>query len=98
MTQSQLAEAIGRCKLARTNTASPIVNGLISKSGNGKNGSEESMIADSGCSFPVISDKIVRKLGIKIKPFKEAINIVDASGNSLALLGCAVLFIQTQLL
>ena len=48
--------------------------------------------------LPFVSDKIVRKLGIKIKPFKEAINIVDASGNNLSLLGSAVLFIQTQVL
>ena len=66
------------------------MKGIISKSDNAKNGSEVSMIANSGCSFRVVSDKIVRKIGIKIKPFKEAINIVDASGNSLALLGSAV--------
>ena len=56
------------------------------------------MIADSGCTFPVVSDKIVEKLGIKIKPFKEAINIIDASGINLSLLGSAILFIQTQVL
>ena len=60
---------------------------MISKFGNGKNGSEECMIVDSGCSIPVVSDKIVSKLGIKVKPFKEPINIIDASGNNLSLLG-----------
>ena len=56
------------------------------------------MIGDSGCSFPVVNDKIVEKLGIKIKPFKEPINIIDASGNNLSLLGSAILFIQMQVL
>ena len=41
------------------------------------------MIADYGCSFPVVSDKIVEKLGIKIKPFKGSIDIIDASAGNL---------------
>ena len=46
----------------------------------------------------MVSDKIVGKLGIKIKPFKSPINIVDASGNSLSLLGSSILFVSTQVL
>ena len=59
VSEEPLAEELGRCKLAQGNSASPVIKGTISKFVNGKKGSEESMIADSGCSFPVVSDKIV---------------------------------------
>ena len=63
-----------------------------------KNGSLENIVCDSGCSFPVVSEKIVSRLGIKIRPFSSNFKIVDASGNSLQLRGTAVLYITTQVL
>ena len=62
------------------------------------NYSEENFIADTGCSFPVVSDKIVTKLGIKIRPFENPINIIDGSGNSLQLLGSSILYVNSQVL
>ena len=65
-----------------------------SKNKNGKEGSQEKLIADTGCSFPIVNSQIVEKLGIKVKPFTRQVNIIEASGNSLNLLGSAKLFIQ----
>ena len=45
-----------------------------------------------------MSEKIVSRLGIKIRPFHSNFNIVDASGNNLQLRGTAVLYINTQVL
>ena len=97
MTEEQLAEEIKKCRLAKTN-ASPVIKGMISKRENMKNGSEENLVCDSGCSFPVVSERIVSRLGIRIRPFSSNFNIVDASGNSLKLRGTAVLYITTQVL
>jgi hypothetical protein len=41
----------------------------------------------------VISDKIIHTMNIPIRPFRNKLNIVDASGNSLRLLGSATFFI-----
>ena len=79
MSQEQIQEEIGKDKIAKTNQASPIMQGIISKNSNGKGGSEKKLIADSGCSFPVVSDQIVKKLGIIMKPFSQPVNIIEAS-------------------
>ena len=94
MSQEQIQEKIGKAYIAKNNQSSPIMQGIISKNKNGKGGTEEKLIADSICSFPVISDQIVKKLDIRIKPFSQPVNILEASVNSLNLLGSAKLFIQ----
>ena len=79
MTEEQLAEEIKKCRLAKTN-ASPVIKGMISKRENMKNGSEENLVCDSGCSFPVVSEKIVSRLGIRIRPFSSNFKIVEGGG------------------
>ena len=61
-----------------------------------RNSTTQPFVCDTGCSFPVISDRIIHDMGIPIRPFKtgKQLNIVDASGNSLHLLGSASFFIQ----
>ena len=39
------------------------------------------------CDFPIINSQIVEKHGIKVKPFIRQVNFIEASGNSLNLLG-----------
>ena len=58
-----------------------------------KNSTVQPFVCDTGCSFPVISDKIILTMGIPIRPFKNKLNIVDASGNSLRLLGSSSFYI-----
>ena len=70
------------------------MQGIVSKHKNGQGGSQEKLLADTGCSFPIINSQIVEKLGIKVKPFTRQVNIIEASGNSLNLLGSSKLFIQ----
>ena len=89
----QLAEEIGRVKLARKERTSPTIEGIISGSRNMKNSTIQPFVCDTGCSWPVISDKIILKMGIPSRPFKQKMNIVDASGNSLNLLGSSTFFI-----
>ena len=93
-TMEELAEELGRVKLARKEGASPTIEGNISGSSNMKNSTVQSFVCDTVCSFLVISDKIILTMGIPIRPFKnKPMNIVDASGNSLRLLGSSSFFI-----
>ena len=94
MTDEQIREQIHKARIAKNNEASPAMQGIVSKSKNGKGGSQEKLIADIGCSFPIINNQIVEKLGIKVKPFTRHVKIIEASGNSLNLLGSSKLFIQ----
>ena len=58
-----------------------------------ENFTTQPFVCDTGCSWPVISDRIILTMGIPIRPFKKSMNIVDASGNSLKLLGSAKFYI-----
>ena len=80
---------------AKTNEASPVLKGIIYKHKNDHSeNSTERCIADTGCSFSNINSQIIPKLGIKVRPFKNPINIVEASGNSLDLEGSAKFYIK----
>ena len=89
----ELEAEFGRVKLARKDTASPTIEGNISGNSKMENFTTQPFVCDTGCSWPVISDKIVLTMGIPIRAFKKSMNIVDASGNSLKLLGSAKFFI-----
>ena len=58
----------------------------------------ENMLADTGCSYNVCGEQICRDLRIRIYPFNKDMQIMDASGNFLKLLGSAVLYVKTQVL
>ena len=90
----ELEAEICRVKLARKDAASPTIEGNISGTSNMKNSTVQPFVCDTGCSWPVVSDKIILTMGIPIRPFKKKLNIVDASGNSLKLLGSAKFFIS----
>ena len=89
----KLAEEIGRVKLARKEGTSPTIEGNISGSHDMRKSTTQPFVCDTGCSWPVISDKIILEMGIPIRPFKHKMNIVDASGNSLNLLGSSTFYI-----
>ena len=79
---------------AKTSESSPVMKGIVSKHKNCQPGSQERLLANTGCSFPIINSQIVHKLNIKVRPFNHPINIIEASGNSLNLEGSARLFIK----
>ena len=90
----ELEAEFGRVKLARKDNASPTIEGKISGNSKMTHSTTQPFVCDTGCSWPVISDKIILTMGIPIRPFKKKLNIVDASGNNLKLLGSAKFFIS----
>ena len=87
-------EQVLKACTAKTSEASLVMKRIVSKHKNCKPGSQERLIADTGCSFPIINSHIVHKLNIRVRPFNHPINIIEASGNSLNLEGSARLFIK----
>ena len=88
-------EQVLKACTAKTSESSPVLKGIIYKHKNDHSeNSTERCIADTGCSFSIINSQIIHKLGIKVRPFKNPINIVEASGNSLDLEGSAKFYIK----
>ena len=76
----------------------PAMQGNCSKTRGSEICPWETLIADTGCSYNICSEKIANYLKLKVFPFKKDMSIVDASGNLLSLAGSAYLFIKTQVL
>merc|ERR1711888_2683 len=77
---------------------SPILQGQIYKKRCDTFYKTENMLADTGCSYNICGEQICRDLKIRIFPFRNNMQIMDASGNYLKLIGSAVLYIGTQVL
>merc|ERR1711888_246999 len=77
---------------------SPILQGQIYKKRGDTFYKIENMLADTGCSYNICGEQIIRDLGIRIFPFRNKMQILDASGNYLKLIGSAVLYVRTQVL
>merc|ERR1711888_109984 len=77
---------------------SPILQGQIYKNRRDTFYKTENMLADTGCSYNICGEQICRDLRIRIFLFKNNMQIMDASGNFLKLIGSAVLYIGTQVL
>ena len=77
---------------------SPILQGQIYKNRCDTFYKTENMLADTGCSYNICGEQIIRDLKIRIFPFRNKMQILDASGNYLKLIGSAVLYVRTQVL
>ena len=64
---------------------SPAMQGKCSKTRGSEIYSWETLIADTGCSYNICSERIANYLKLKVIPFKKDMSIVDASGNLLSL-------------
>ena len=94
----QVKLAVERMGTAKRASPSPAMQGNCSKTRGSEICSWETLIADTGCSYNICSEKIANYLKLKVFPFKKDMSIVDASGNLFSLAGSAYLFIKTQVL
>ena len=75
----EVREQVSRACAAKASESSPVLEGILYKSKNDHSvNSTERCIADTGCSFSIINNQIVQKLGLKVRPFKQKIAIVEA--------------------
>ena len=53
---------------------------------------------DTGCTFPVTTTAVVEGMKAEVIPLKEELDIIDASGKSLAVLRTCKMFIEKKIL
>ena len=80
---------VERLGAAKGASPSPAMQGNCSKTRGSEICSWETLIADTGCSYNICSERIANYLKLKVIPFKKDMSIVDASGNLLSLAGSA---------
>ena len=77
---------------------SPILRGKVYHSRHSNKYLSEDLVADTGCTKPIISEDIVKDLNVQVKPLSKNMTIVDASGRSLDITGTVKLYVSSQAL
>ena len=86
-----------KAKASREND-SPIIKGKVYQNRKTDKYSCESLVMDTGCTKPIISEAIVEDLNIQVKPLSRNMTIVDASGRSLDITGTVKVYVSSQAL
>ena len=84
-----------KAKASREND-SPIIKGKVYQNRKTEKYSCESLVMDTGCTKPIISEAIVEDLNIQVKPLSRNMTIVDASGRSLDITGTAKVYVSVS--
>ena len=53
---------------------------------------------ESGCTFPISSLAVIKKLKADIMPLTQNLTIIEASGSELKILGTAIIFMKSEVL
>ena len=77
---------------------SPILRGKVYRSRHSNKYLSEDLVADTGCTKPIISEDIVKDLNLQVNPLSKNMTIVDASGRSLDITGTVKLYVSSQAL
>ena len=71
----------------------PVIQGIIFSSRTSTDGSQEKMIADTGCSIPIVSRGLCMRKKLKIVP-TTSLKIIDAGGKTLPICGYATIYAE----
>ena len=98
--QEQLGEEIDRCCRAKTASdvnedTAVIFADLHSKLVGGKK-TREIAVMDSGCTRDIVSEDIMKDLGLQMMQLDRPLNIVSADGSVLNIIGTTTLFLSCQ--
>ena len=53
---------------------------------------------DTGCNFPLTTTAVTEAIGAEVKPLTESLEIIDASGRPLEIMGTIRMFIGNRIL
>ena len=65
---------------------------------NGGKGVVTNTCWDMGCTYPVCTLQVIKKLGAEIMPLTQELVIIEAMGLELQILGTAVIFLEAEVL
>lgn len=96
---TEFAESISKAlaRKASETSNSPIFKAEITPSRTAENGRMEDLVADTGCTKPIVGAQICRDNKIPIIPL-TGLKITDASGNYLNICGTAEFYVKSQVL
>ena len=55
-------------------------------------------VMDSGCTFPITSTAVAKGIGAEVKPLTSKLEIIDASGKVMDILGTIRMYINNRVL
>ena len=61
-------------------------------------GTETDSVNDTGCTYPLMTTAVTNALKLEVKPLQGTLEIIDASGNALDVLGTIQMFIDSEIL
>jgi len=86
-----------RAKTARS-TENPTVKGTMWSNRNGGRSTDADAIMDSGCTHPLITQTVTDALNMEITPLSRDLEIVEASGKNLTILGTVQIYLECEVL
>ena len=86
-----------KARVARENDT-PVTKAMVYSKMQGGRGTETDSVKDAGCTYPHTTTAVTEALGIEVKPLTGSLEIIDASGNALDILGTTRMFIDSQIL
>ena len=89
---------INRVNIAKQNDDEAVISSTAYSKMVGGKCTHTECVMDSGCSFPLTSTAVVEALGIKVKPLKEKLEMLDASNRIVEIIGTARIFIDNEVL
>ena len=64
----------------------------------GGRGTDTDCVMDTGCIFPITSTSVAEGIRGEVKPLHEDLEIIDASGKPMEILGTIKMFIDNRIL
>ena len=86
-----------RAKIAKNEDSSVVQSTAHSKIVGGKCTHTE-CIMDSGCTFPISSTAVAKAIGAEVKPLTKKVEIIDASGKIMDIIGTIRMDIDNRVL
>ena len=86
-----------RARSAKDSDSSAVKSIAWSKLHDG-NSSKTDAVMDSGCTFPLTTTAVTTKIKTEIIHLKEELNIVEASGKTLDVIGTCKMFLENEIL
>ena len=86
-----------RARVARKNDT-PVTKAMVYLKMQGGRGTETDSVNDTECIYPLTTTAVTEALGIEVKPITGSLEIIDASGNALDILGTTKMFIDSRVL
>ena len=98
--QKEWGDGIAKALRARNerSTDNPTVRGKIWFKRNGGKSTSVAAVMDSGCTHPIMTTTVTDALNMKVTPLEKPLEIVEASGKNLKIMGTIKTYLECEVL